>query len=547
MRGFLGGVGSAIGIAVAFLAVIGPPSGAGQANAASNGAASFQAQDWATAPALDGLRAMIRVGNIPGVEAALSSLPPHGPQFTPNEQAMVRAVYALFTERHPKVIEFTRNWLQAAPGSPLAMTARGWSLQAEGWAMRGRAAAADTTPEALAAFSAAHSEGLALMQAAVAAAPRLLPASDGVIAMSYTTGRADLIAPELERIMALYPNRPSLAHAGHGLAPTWGGGILAMKELCETYAPLISELPGYDAGVCLIDATMESGFLKGAEREALMQVILASDNALVREWAGISGWVPGKSQIERLAHLDMVKRERGLTFAEAQVYDQDAVRIARLAGEQRPAEIPAALERDLAEARAQADNNPGEWSGVARYLTLARQAEAIIGAPADPEDLWRRQIGALALAPFEPKAWAAVGTAMIERSAPSDLSDLTRAEPYLINAVAYSNHSANNLSLLLEPKLALVMQSAQSGGPAPNSEAWNEAVLCPMVRQARLLTAICNARELELGECSGLQTSEVQLTTMIEGITSAGLCETETSSPLRDIVYTPVKVELPAG
>lgn len=543
MSRFLAGAATGTLFVLVATAVIAPP-GAPPPETASAAPAPAAAPPQEPAPELTPvrLRAMIHAGDVAGVEAALTGLSTTGK----DAQSRVRSIYAMFGERHPKTIAFTEEWLRQSPASPLAMTARGWALESEGGALRGGGTARETSPPAMAALQERHAAGLALMQAALAADPAFLPASDGVIAMSFTTGQQALIEPEVARIMALRPNRWTLTLAGQGLAPNWGGSERQMQELCRAYAPLVTDWPGYDAEVCLVDGQVKAGYLRGAEAEALAENIRHSDNPALAGWNEHNGTVPGDSPSDRLAYLDKVKQDRELSLAEARLYDQDAGQTAILAGDTRQPEFPAALAREVEMARGRAEANPGSWDVVARFLNIAAEDRQVNGTKADMDELWRRQIGALRLLPYEPRAWSSVGMTIFGREAANDeIAAMAEAEPYFINAVVYSNHQSRRLTELASPKLAVMLRAMMAGALPVDKERWQSVVQCPLVRQLRLLMAVCEAEGMGFGDCTGLPYEADNMLGLIRDIQAAGSCKAEATAALQDLAYAPVEVVLP--
>lgn len=546
MREFIAGAATGLLLCLVGAAMIGPPRTAPVL-------AEAQATEPAPKPTLtptltdvppEKLRALIHAGDVPAVAALLADLPGDGQE----AQKVIRNVYALFGERHPQTVAFTEKWLAQSPQSPQAMAARGWALHAEGSAMRGTALGRETSAPAMAALKKAHGEGLALMQSALQIDPGFLPASDGVLSMSFTIGQADLIEPEVARIMAIHPNRGTLTLAGHGLAPNWGGSEGQMKTLCRVYAPLVTDRPGYDAEVCFIDGIMQSGYLPGNDRQALMERVRASENPLIAEWAGGAGDVPGDSPSDRLAHLDGVKLNRPLTYDEARLYDQDAAQVAILAGDPRPPEFPAAVARQVEFARADADAKPGDWQAVARYLNIAAEDRQVNGTKADRADLFRRQADALAMLPFEPKAWSSVGLSILASgSAKDEVTALEQSEPYLINAAVYSNHSTQHLGGLVSSKLSLMVRTMSAQTLPVGKIRWQTVVQCPLVRQIRLLIAACEAEGQPFRVCTGLPYDAENMQGLIRDISSAGTCKAEVKAPLQDLAYTPVEVTLPTN
>ena len=154
----------------------------------------------------DAFRALVVAGDRAGVEAALRAAVTKdaAAEIEPEGQ---RAMFGLFTDTQPEIAAFTTDWLADAPGNALAMTARGWHLQARGWNARGTATAGNVYPDAMAVLRADHAQALALAEGALAVEPGLIAASDLKLMLTTTMGNPEVIPGELDRVVGNRPHR----------------------------------------------------------------------------------------------------------------------------------------------------------------------------------------------------------------------------------------------------------------------------------------------------------------------------------------------------
>lgn len=76
------------------------------------------------------------------------------------------------------------------------------------------ATARNVFPDAMAVLRADHAQALTLAEAALVQEPGLIAASDLKLVLTTTLCNPEVIPPELERVMALHPNRGSDAGDG---------------------------------------------------------------------------------------------------------------------------------------------------------------------------------------------------------------------------------------------------------------------------------------------------------------------------------------------
>lgn len=530
---FWAGAGCGLAVVLAGAAMVGPPVQPVTEATAQTMAEAPTAPDRATP---ETLRALIHAGDRVAVAALLAGLPAE----TSDDQTRQRALYGVFSESHPQIIAFAKDWAGEAPDNPHAMAARGWSLFSQGWAFRGEGYAHEVYPEAMQAFQAAHAEAFGLMQQAVALAPDFLPASDGILRMAHTTGHRTAVAPELARIMEIRPNRFTMTLAGAAHAPQWGGDIKAIELQCQAHAAKVTDRPGYDATVCLVDGLMMGNAMTFAE---VLNRIGPTDNPLILEWQDRDADIQGETPAEKLAHLDKLKETRPLSYLEANIHDQMAPLVAAVTGEERPLEFPAAVARKAEAARDYADRNPGDWKGAQRLIYAQMEDRDMNGTQYDYDGFTDRAIASLAVNPYSPGAWAHIGQAKLMADG-DEVANLRAAEPYLINATVYSNHASEHLRMLGGTKLSLLFRNMANGVKPADPKAWQEGVLCPMVAQLRLLVAICEAEGKGFSDCSGLPWEVEAIEGQIRELTSAGVCEAEASAPLGTLMLRPVQVDL---
>ncbi len=454
-----------------------------------------------------------------------------------------RDLFAVFEQLHPDTDTFTKAWVAAQPASAPAMVARGTYLKALGWAYRGNAYANDAYPERLTAFRAAHLEGLALMEHARDAAPDLLAASDGVIAMSYTTGNQSAVIPEVRRIMAIAPNRATLLKAATALAPQWGGSTADILAMCNLFADAVTDQPGYDDRICLIDGLMSANLGPGFQRDQALSMLANSDSPLLDFWR--EEHVVGETPSDRIANLQRIKASRALTTFEARLYDQDAQTLAVLTGTPLPAELPAAVTEAMTRTKWWVDVSPGNPVMVADYFNAIQDGSTVNGIRFDSAELRRIFSSHLKIARYTPWVWLEL--ALNEAySATDELTGIEVAQPYMINAIAYSNHGQDALVQAFRMKFPLVFSALANAQPPADVKRFHRVVQCPMVRELRLLLARCETEGLDFETCTnGLPYQASNMEGLVNDIRQAGVCKAETETDLTDLFYTPVPVEFP--
>ncbi|MFM7335352.1 MAG: hypothetical protein ACKO1H_13245, partial [Tabrizicola sp.] len=202
-------------------------------------------------------------GDFAAVEAQIKT--------APDRTAQRDLVWAL-AATDPATAGFTKAWVAAAPDNPTALTARAWSVYWAASQIRGERIRRHTWPPLLEEAGQMYREALTLAERATRLDPRFLPASDAVILISVVTGRGEASLVELERIMALDPNRHSLVLTASNLTPAWGGSVELMEALCSYFAPQVADVPDYNPDICLAQAILR-GRLWGERKDWAITVV----------------------------------------------------------------------------------------------------------------------------------------------------------------------------------------------------------------------------------------------------------------------------------
>jgi tetratricopeptide (TPR) repeat protein len=136
----------------------------------------------------------------------------------------------------------TQRWLQLAPESPFAMTARANFYRALGWQARGDRYIAETPPEQIAQMESYHAKSAALYQQAIAKEPRMLPAYVGLVQLGKNDDSMGTAAFEAGRKID-----PAcavlLSQRMAALLPRWGGSYEQMLALEQQMLPYIEKRP----------------------------------------------------------------------------------------------------------------------------------------------------------------------------------------------------------------------------------------------------------------------------------------------------------------
>ena len=497
-------------------------------------------------PAQDMFRDQIMAGNIAGVDAALAQagVQDAAPGADPELQ---RALFTVFWVTDPKIDAFTAKWLAKAPSSAYAMTARAKYLAALGRANRGEDTARTTYPAGVDIMQALDTEALALFVAASKAEPGLLAASDGLLVQTQTVAPEATLPLELERIMALHPNRGSLMRAMFKLAPQWGGTADQVHIVCDRYAPMVTTPKDYTPEVCVVDAVFYGRFTQGAMRDAA-RVALETLSNPVLDYARLLDVMDNKgTAAHRLAVLDKVKSERPLTANEGLIWDIANIEVNNIQTLP-PDDTPTyklALAGGLEDLRRAADRDPFYTTVVVDYISQLEQNFWQNGTDFDRADADKRLQRLLAAVPHSWRAWLRLAQLHYDYKP----GTLQTTSDYLQNAIAYSNYGQIALQQALSGMIIMTdgysKRKATAGqlNQTPQDVAELDGLgRCPIVALIRIIQAVCDERGIGHQECFSMNYAFL-LDAMMADIQAREVCRTEASAPLESLLHGPVPVD----
>lgn len=494
------------------------------------------------APSRDQVFAMILAGDDAALRAALSAEDP----------AAQRAAFSAFVTPHPAVADASAALLRDHPGDAGAMVARAWHLYALGWTIRGSGMNETVNPDALVRMDALHAEAMALADAAVAARPEMVAASDLILALAPTLGADGRIPRELDRIMALTPTRQSLQLAANGMAPRWGGPRGWADDACDRWAAVVADVPDYTPEVCALDMLF-SAWGDRDDKALAWERLAGLDHAILdpaRIDQAMSGLMP---TAEAVAVLERALDEGKLMMWQANRLDGlkgEVVDPGRLG----PAER-AVLPKELAHWRAEADFNPASSYALEIYVRALGADGRENGADWPADEIDRRYAMVFELAPYDFETWLSYGE--LRRSYldldEAKLEAIEAARLYYINGVVAANHSAYALWALegfnrdvwarLDKRNLDAMDA--TGAPAFAKDEFDRAVVCPAVRSIRLMQAVCEARGGRSCPKPGDPTSPWP--EMLERAAKRKACEVELTAEPGALVYDMQDIALPDG
>jgi len=202
--------------------------------------------------------------------------------------------------------QLSMRWVEMAPGSPYALTARGQYFLAMAGKARGGKWAADTAPENMQRMSEFLDQSIANYHEALALEPRLLQADAGIIAAAAFESRHDPQDGAFAHGMSVDPACKVLTAAKMvNLEPRWGGSYAAMNALAvqlSAYVPqrpllaLNTIWPQVDAA----DMVSKNDSYNAATR-MLRSVLSNSTNALAFDRMG--RWMDHTTSVDRWEQL----------------------------------------------------------------------------------------------------------------------------------------------------------------------------------------------------------------------------------------------------
>lgn len=491
--------------------------------------------------------ALIHDGKMAEVRAALAD----------TDLAKQRDAFDAFQTSDPVVGDFSAALLDETPDDPKAMTARGWYLLVTGWTMRGNMMGRDVFPEAAQRMDEMHAEADALAQAALAADPTLVSASDLLMSVSRTTRQTEIVPDEVQRVMALAPNRKSMMIAALALAPQWGGSEDYGIRLCDLFAAKITDVPGYTVEICQIDVVFAARYGWESQQKALEKIGKLDHPVLdgPRLRRATSGRLPPE---ESIAVLRELSGSDAMTLRDVSYWD----RMEGSSDWDGPPGLPGprtvkALETFLPKMRAATDFDPGDSIALSLYIDALIWKGMADGTPFPTEEIETRFGAMFAVAPYDPESWSrfAYLRGMFLSPSTTEIADVERIRAGFENAAYYSNNSPIHLSGLfgynqeqwqmLDRRNLDAMDA--TGEPAFERDAFNAGIVCPTIRSIRVLDAVCEgglSRPKGCPDYPAMVDSDPR-PKLIERAKARKACAAEFAADAEDLFYTAVPMDLP--
>lgn len=140
--------------------------------------------------------------------------------------------------------QLSMRWIEKAPRSPYALTARGEYFLSMARKARGGKWAADTPPENMQRMSEFVDKSIQSFQQALALEPRLQQADAGITSAASYDSRYDVLKAAFEHGMSVDPACQVLTDAMMGsLEPRWGGSHAAMAALAVQLSAYVQQRP----------------------------------------------------------------------------------------------------------------------------------------------------------------------------------------------------------------------------------------------------------------------------------------------------------------
>ncbi len=499
----------------------------------------------------DELHDLVRAGDVAAVETALQDAVDADSDVSvePDEQ---RKLFTIFTNSEPAIAEFLTRWQHEKPDSALATTAMGWHLWKRGWNALGGVDA--PLPEAWAALRADHGQAYDLAVTVVATNPDLIAASDLMLRLTATLGNPEIAPVEMERVMALHPNRGSLLRIFGAFSQQVADRKLLVTTLCDRYAPMIRSVPAYDAVTCGVDAAYGGGVWYGEDGTEPRQLLQLTSNPVL-DYARLQDAAAniGPAQ-QRVRLLEAEKALRALTTDEAMALDTARAEAAGPEVLITLDEWKIALAGAVDQRRIEADRDPYDPVTVTRYVATLQDASNHLGQTLPRDEMILRLQALLGRVPFAAEAWRDLADMTIGEVDPGavGLDMLEQVEPYYINAVVYSNYDADMVAALVFGKYWAIVDPknvTQSRDMTVLSSAerarLDEVVNCPMMRQLKILMLVCRNQGIDIDKCSGFPGGTFPIESRLHKVNGDSGCQQEVNRPMENLAYSPIAITFP--
>ena len=461
-----------------------------------------------------------------------------------------RDAFGAFVTSDPVVDAFSAGLLADHPDDAQAMTARGWALYSQGWAMRGTGVGMSVFPEAAARMQDLHENAATLARAALNKDPTLIPASDLLMQVSKTLRETELVPDEMARAMAITPNRQTLMIAAEALAPRWGGSVEFGFQACKNWGDRIIDVPGYSAKLCRLDVLWGAGYPDEVRNEFLDE--LMQDTTSILDQSRIFE-ARANSLVTDEAALRVFQATEDTGLLQLQDYRKwDAMEGDTGTGDLGP-RAARALPAELDRLRQEADFDPGDGLALMTYLRILDYQNDGADPPLSQADIKTRFAQLLAIAPYDAGTWAQfawyveLGTSKETMT----LASVDRLRGYYANAVAYSNQNRQVLHFLdsFNQQVWKAMDKRNtdafdiSGAPEFSADDYNRSIVCPAIRAIRLIQETCPEGSTDQ-RCNIYPEGADPHPAMLERAERRQTCTNELTADPGDLAYTPVTVDI---
>lgn len=459
-----------------------------------------------------------------------------------------RDQFQVFSTTDPDVADFVSAWREQNPQSIYAKTAQAWLYFTIGRNVRGSKFIYQTYPVALEVEQNMHHEALELATQAFATDNMLISASDALISLSLTTNTQNSALEVLHQVMENQPNWGTLWRALHMTNRQYHGSAEMADWMCETYGPMIQGSEDNMLRACI---TWTSFTYYGNRRDEIREWMKETPDLWYDHYR-VQDMLRNKtaSQTDIAIAMRYFKESTTTDIYIARKFDRF---LAHQPGSEPVEQI--VLARAKVVANEVLTHDPYNLAALKHLLMTSFSVEVtengidftVIGSPTKDEkhEYPRRQLLA---APYNSDFWEEMA-----RTVPFIVRDLSvekilAAADMRGNAIVYSNHSPDSLLNFIYQKLLEMRQLdawQEANGVALQQDInFEEIYACPLIRTERLLAAV-----LESG-ARMKRYSKVAADTQakLDGIRAVAEtddhCTHERTSPLQDIIFEPVEVDL---
>ncbi|MEM6482812.1 MAG: hypothetical protein AAF922_17495 [Pseudomonadota bacterium] len=484
----------------------------------------------------------------------------------PPSRDHVRWLYEVFGTSAPEASTFALRWVETFPDSPFSHTALAWIYYQTGFDIRGERFLRETYPDAYILFHELHHKAWTHAERAYELEPNLRPASDAILRLAKSTGNQMRAADVLDKVMTQDPNMGTLFRGLDMTTQNWGSLQFLADPMCQRYGPMIQSEDGTDfAKLCMLYAAgfhqrseKRDWFLAEAEKREFPEIDYLYARAISPKHATRA---QAEFLNEYLSRPDIAHHEVAYEFdaTVAQKYGypfQYETHIRRAKAwaaktiEFKPydQELLKTLVKDISGFSARED-------GGYRVSVLER-------TPIEEKREYTRRL--LQISPYEPQYWREYAQYAFDRTDPEQIF---RDEPFLINALVYSDHDTVALASFATSRWRLLSQleriewemqtpawKAQSPEQLEKStriaEAWikrretldlDKQIRCPMMRAYRLYMEHCHG----LGGQCGLSSRMQEMLEIVKSdVNQRRVCKGVMSSPVSQLYFESVAVEL---